>query len=195
MKKILQCAIFLSLLLAPFISTAGELPAFIDSSKKESFFPNGMQEWELRRNSEREDYFQLQWVNSSQHEITLIYRNATPNTIYDVYRGIAAEVEKELNKAGGNITYKSDYLAVFFINETEWSHSVNLLYGTPDGAYWWKYKVPITFETDYEKYINGITFVAREHQYNTALKYGNVIMGRWGGPVHEYAKLLASRHD
>ncbi|MCK9274063.1 MAG: hypothetical protein M0P57_03130 [Syntrophales bacterium] len=105
------------------------------------------------------------------------------------------EIDKSIKQFGGNIVTLNEFFAVILINDTQWNHSVNLLYGTPEGAYFWKYKVPKTYETDYENYIAGLTLVARKHQYDVALKYGNIVMGRWGGPVHEFAKLLAGKND
>ncbi len=195
MLKVFQRMSLLLFLFFPVISNAGDLPSFFQSIKQESFFPNGMKEWKLQKNIEGENYFLFQWVNSSQHEITLRYRNATPNTIQGVYQGMGEEIDKNIKEVGGNILTLSEFFAVILINDTQWNHSVNLLYGTPEGAYLWKYKVPNTFKTNYENYISNITSVAREHQYEVALKYGNVVMGRWGGPVHEFAKLLATKND
>ncbi len=186
---------FLLFLCFPLITNAGDLPSFFETIKQEALFPDGMNEWKLQKNIKDENYFLLEWVNSSQHEITLKYRNATPNTIQAVYQGLAEEIDKNIKEVGGNILTLSEFFAVILINDTQWSHSVNMLYGTPEGAYLWKYKVPNTFEANYDKYIATITSMAREHQYDVALKYGNVVMGRWGGPVHEFAKLLANRND
>ena len=195
MLKVFQKMVLLIFLFFPIILNAGGLPSFFEFIKHGAFFPNGMNEWKLQKNIEGENYFFLQWENSSQHEITLKYRNASPNTIQAVYQGMAEKIDKNIKEVGGNILTLSDFFAIILINDTKLNHSVNLLYGTPEGAYLWKYKVPNTFETNYENYIGKITSVAREHQYNVVLKYGNVIMGRWESSVHEFAKLLATQND
>lgn len=195
MSKLIQTIIFLSFLFLPFISSAEDLPIFFEDIKQEKFFPNGINEWKLQKNIEGENYFLLQWENSSKHEITLKYRDATPNTVQAVFQGMGEEIDKSMKAVGGNIVTLNDFFAVILINDTQWHHSVNLLYGSPEGAYYWKYKVPNTFETNYDNYIASITSVSRKHQYDVAAKYGNVVMGRWGGPVHEFAKLLASKND
>jgi predicted Zn-dependent protease len=178
------------------VSSAGELPLFFDSIEQELFFPNGMKEWTLEKQSDDDDNHSLfQWKNPSRHEITLEYRNATPNTIENVYQGMGKEIDKQINEVGGKVLTLNFCFAVILINDTRLNHSVNLLYGTPEGAYWWKYKVPNTLNTDYETYISNISSVAREHQYKVALEYGNVTMGRWGVPVHEFAKQLATQND
>ena len=195
MIKVFQSMFILFFILLPSISNAEDLPLFFESIRQESFFPNGMKEWKLKKNIKEENSFFFQWENSSNHEITLKYRNATPNTIQGVFQGMGEEIDKNIKEVGGNIVTMNDFFAVILINDSQWNHSVNLLYGTPEGAYLWKYKVPNTFETDYDNYIAAITSVAREHQYDVALKYGNVVMGRWGTPVHEFAELLAVRND
>lgn len=195
MQSLVNILIFLSFLLLPSISSAKDLPKFFEAIQQKSFFPNGISEWKLRKNIEGENYFLLQWENPSKHEITLKYREATPNTIQAVFQGMGEEIDKSIKQVGGNIVTLSEFFAVILVNDTQWNHSVNLLYGTPEGAYFWKYKVPNTFETDYENYITAITQVARKHQYDVALKNGNVVMGRWGGPVHEFAKLLAGKNN
>lgn len=195
LRNVFQAMILFLFLLLPAISNAVNLPAFFESVKEDLFFPNGMNEWKLEKNIKEEDYSLLQWENPSKHEITLKYKNATANTIQGVFQGMGEEVDKTIKQVGGSIIALNEFFAVILINDTQRDHSVNLLYGTPDGAYLWKYKVPNTFETNYADYIAIITSVAREHQYDVALKYGNVIMGRWGGPVHEFAKLLAARND
>nr|WP_320012432.1 hypothetical protein [uncultured Desulfobulbus sp.] len=195
MLKLIHTIIVLSFLFLPPISNAKDLPKFFESIRQETLFPNGINEWKLQKNIEGENYFLLQWENPSKHEITLKYREATPNTIQAVFQGMGEEIDKNLKQVGGNIVRLKEFFAVILINDTQWNHSVNMLYGTPEGAYFWKYKVPNTFETDYENYITAITQVARKHQYDVALKYGNVVMGRWGGPVHEFAKLLAGKND
>jgi len=188
--------IFLFILLwTPVLSMADDLPLFFDSIEQKAFFPNGMSEWKLQKNIEAENFYLLQWENSSKHKITLKYRKASPSTIHALYQGIGEEIDKDLTEARGNILTVSEFFAVILSNDTQWNHSVNLLYATPEGAYLWKYKVPNTFGTNHDAYIASITSVARKHQYDVALKYGNVIMGRWGGPVHEFAKLLASKDD
>jgi len=78
MSKLIQTLIFLFFLLLPSISGAEDLPSFFKSIEQEAFFPNGMSEWKLQKNIERENFFLLQWENSSKHEITLKYRNASP---------------------------------------------------------------------------------------------------------------------
>ena len=195
MPKMIQIIIFLSFLSLPSISNAKDLPKFFEAIQQETFFPNGINEWDLQKNIEEENFFLLQWENPSKHEITLKYREATPNTIQAVFQGMGEEIDKSIKQVGGNIVTINEFFAVILINDTQWNHSVNLLYGTPEGVYFWKYKVPNTFKIDYENYITAITQVARKHQYDVALKYGNVVMGRWGGPVHEFAKLLAGKND
>lgn len=195
MQKLVQIIFFLSCLISPSISNAKDLPKFFEAIHQEAFFPNGINEWKLQKNIDGENYFLLQWENQSTHEITLKYREATPNTIQAIYQGMGEEIDKSMKEVGGNIVTLKEFFAVILVNDTQWNHSVNLLYGTPEGVYFWKYKVPNTFETDYENYITSITQVARKHQYDVALKYGNVVMGRWGGPVHEFAKLLAGKKD
>lgn len=195
MPRFIQTIFFLSFLMLSSISTANDLPEFFEKIQQEAFFPNGISEWKLQKNIEGENYFLLQWENLSKHEITLKYREATPNTIQAVYQGMGEEIDKSIKQAGGNIVMVNEFFAVILINDTQFKHSVNLIYGTPEGAYYWKYKVPNTFETDYKNYIADITLVARKHQYDVAFKYGNVVMGRWGGPVHEFSKLLAGKND
>ena len=195
MLTVFQGFFLLFFLYFPIILHAEDLPVFFESVQQEVFFPKGMNEWKLKKNIEGENYFLLHWENVSKHEIILKYRNATPNTIQSVYQGMGEEIDKKIKEVGGNIITLTEFYAVILINDTQWNHSVNLLYGTPEGAYLWKYKVPNTFKGNYESYIASITLVAREHQYNVALRYGNVVMGRWGGPVHEFAKLLYSRND
>ena len=195
MSKLIQIFFFLSFLFLPSISIAKDLPRFFESIEQETFFPNGMSEWKLHKNIEGENVFLLQWDNPYKHELTLKYRDATPNTIQSVYQVMGEEINKSIKEVGGSIITSNEFFAVVLINDTQRNHSVNLLYGTSEGAYLWKYKVPNTFETNYENYISKITLVAREHQYGVASKYGNVVMGRWGGPVYEFAKLLASKND
>ena len=191
MLKILQGIFLLIFLFSPVTSNAEGSSELFEAIKQEPFFPGGISEWNLKKNIKGANYFLLQWENSSKHAITLRYRNATPNTIQFVYQGMAEELDKKLKEVGGNIVTLSEFFAVVIINDTQWNHSVNLLYGTPEGSYFWKYKIPNTFNADHEKYIAGITSVARKNQYEVALKYGNIIMGRWGGPVHEFARLMA----
>ena len=195
MLKVFQWIFLLIYLFFPIISTAEDYPAFFETVRQEPFFPNGMSEWKLQKDIKEENSFVLQWENSASHEITLTYRNATPNTIQAVYQGMGEKVDKSIKEVGGNIVTLSEFFTVILINDTQWNHSVNLLYGTPEGVYLWKYKAPNTFKANYENYITTIASVAREHQYDVALKYGNVVMGRWGKPVHEFAKLLASKND
>ncbi len=194
MQKLFQI-IFLFFLILPSISNAEDLPKFFETIQREAFFPNGINEWNLEKNIKGENYFLLQWENLAKHEITLKYREATPNTIQAVFQGMGENIDKSIKQVGGNIVTINEFFAVILINDTQWNHSVNLLYGTPEGVYFWKYKVPNTFKTDYENYIASITQVARKHQYDIALKYGNVVMGRWGGPVYEFARLLAGKND
>ncbi len=195
MTKTTQIIIFISLIFSPYVTNAEDLPKFFGFVEDEYFFPNKMADWKLQKNIKDESYFLLQWENLSKHEITLKYLDATPNTIQSVYQGIAEEIDKSIKEVGGNILTLKEFFAVILINDTQSDHSVNLLYGTPEGAYFWKYKVPDTFETNIASYIAAITSAAREHQYKVALKYGNVVMGRWGVPIHEFAKLLASKND
>lgn len=178
-----------------FLSFATDTPTFLKSIKQESFFPNGMNEWKLQKNIYGDNNFFLQWENSSSHEITLKYRNATPDTIQAVYQSLLDEIGERIKEVGGDIVNLSDFFSVIRINDTPRDNSFNLIYATPEGAYWWKYKTPNTFNTNFENYIDTITSVARKHQYDVAIKYGNVVMGRWGGPVHEFAKLLARQND
>lgn len=194
MLRTLQGIFLFILFISPVISSAEDLPAFFESIKHESFFPSGISEWDLQKNIKGENYFLLQWENSSKHGVTLTYRNATPNTIQSVHQGMVEEIDKRIKRVGGNIVTLSEYFAVVIINDTQWNHSVNLIYGTPEGSYLWEYKIPNTFNSDHEKYIAAITLVAREHQYDVALKYGNVVMGRWGNPVHEFARLLVNKN-
>jgi predicted Zn-dependent protease len=179
----------------PLISNAAIIPPFFDSIEYEEFFPNGIKEWISQKNSTQEEQHLHQWTNTDGHTIILKYRQATPNTIEAAYKRLGDEIDNSINKVGGNVLTINEFFAVILINDTESTHSVNLLYGTPNGAYWWKYKVPITFKTKYNEYIRKISFTARKHQYDSALGYGNVIMGRWGTPIHEFAKLLADSND
>jgi predicted Zn-dependent protease len=195
MPKFIQTIIFLSFLFLPSISIAEDLPEFFKIIKQEAFFPNGINEWKLQKNTKGENYFLLQWENPFKHEITLKYRDATSNTIQAVFQGMGEEIDKSIKEVGGTMVTLNDFFAVILINDTQWNHSLNLLYGTPEGAYHWKYKVPRTFETNFDDYIASITSVSRKHQYDVATKYGNIVMGRWGGPVHEFAKLLAGKND
>lgn len=180
-----------------FVTTSytDTLPSFFKFIEKEAFFPHGMDDWKLQKNIEKENSFILQWENSSQHAITLKYRNATPRTIQGVYKGLGEEVDENIKRFGGKILAVNEYFAIIIANESPSSHSVNIFYGTPDGAYWWKYRVPNTFETDHSDYINDITSVARKHQFDIILKYGNVEAGKWGVPIHEYAKLSTLKND
>lgn len=186
--------IFILSLLFVVASHADTLPPFFQSIEKESFFPHGMNDWKLQKNIEEENTFILQWENSSQHAITLKYRNATPSTIQGVYKGLGEDVDKNIKRFGGNILTVSEYFAVIIANDSPSSHSVNVLYGTPEGAYWWKYRVPNTFETNHSGYINDVTSAIRKHQFDIILKNGNVEAGKWGTPIHEYAKLLALKN-
>ncbi|NLD36944.1 MAG: hypothetical protein GX654_08750 [Desulfatiglans sp.] len=195
MTKTIQIIIFMSLIFLPYVTNAEDLPKFFGFVEEEIFFPNKIGEWKLHKNIKDENFFLLQWENLPKHEITLKYLDATPNTIQSVYQGIAEEIDKSIKEVGGNILTLKEFFAVILISDTQSDHSVNLLYGTPEGAYFWKYKVPNTFATNIDSYITAITSAAREHQYKVALKYGNVVMGRWGGPIHEFAKLLASKND
>ena len=139
MPKMFQGMILLIFLLLPTISTAENLPAFFESINEELFFPKGMSEWKSQKNIKGDNFFLLQWENSSKHEITLKYRNATPNTIQSVFQGMGEEIDKSIKEAGGNILTINEFFAVTLINDTQWNHSVNLLYGTPEGVYLWKY--------------------------------------------------------
>ncbi|PIE68606.1 MAG: hypothetical protein CSA21_06755 [Deltaproteobacteria bacterium] len=154
-----------------------------------------MGQWKLRKNEEKEKQFSLQWENPSKHEIILKYSKATPSTIQAVFQSMGEDINISIRQMGGNIITVNDFFAIFLVNDTQWTRSVNLLYGTPEGVYFWKYKTPNEFKADYKNYIKNITQTARKHQYDTCFKYGNVIMGRWGGPIHEFAKLLANKND
>ena len=176
-------------------SSGGDLPPFFDAAEQASFFPDGMGEWKLKTNVKQGNDHLLEWKNASRHEMTLRYRAAGPNTITAVYKGMGEEIDRKIKQTGGTILILKEFFAVIQINDTRRKHSVNLLYGTPAGVYFWTYKVPNTFGTDHGAYIAALEFAARKHQYDTALKYGNVVMGRWGGPVHEFARLLAQKKD
>lgn len=195
MIKTCQVALILILLFSPITVSADKFPAFFDSIDHESFFPSGIAQWELKLNTKKDNFYFLLWGNSEDHEIILKYRKATPRTIEAVYRSIGETVDKEIKNLGGQIISLSDFFGIALINDTDRNHSVNMVYGTPEGAYFWKYKVPMTFATNYEKYIETVTSVARKHQYDVSLKYGNITMGRWGSAIHEYARFLAAKND
>ncbi|MCG8549877.1 MAG: hypothetical protein MI799_05680 [Desulfobacterales bacterium] len=195
MVKLIQTITFLSFLFLPCVSNADDLPDFFKEIEQKTFFPNGINDGKLQKTMEGENYFLLQWENPSKHQVSLKYRDATPNTVQSVYQAMGEEIDKSIKQKGGNIVHLNEFFAVILINDTKWNHSVNVLYATTEGVYSWKYKVPNTFKTDYDNYITAITLLARKHQYDVALKYGNVVMGRWGGPVHEFAKLLAGKND
>ncbi len=196
MKGFFKSMVLLGCFLGPWIAHADELPAFLDTAAQEAFFPHGIKEWSLEKNITGQNDVQLQWTNAEHHEVVLKYRNATSTTVQGIYQGMGMELEEQIKKSGGaDVRAFSEFFSVILVNDTAALHSVNLLYGTAEGSYLWTYRVPNTYAGDYDNYIKNITFAAREHQYNAALKYGNVIMGRWGQPIHEFAQLLAGRKD
>jgi hypothetical protein len=113
MSKLIHTIIFLSFLLLPSISNAKDLPNFFKSIQQDAFFPNGISEWKLQKNIEGENYFLLQWENQSNHEITLKYREATPNTIQAVYQGMGEAIDKNIKQVGGNILTLNEFLVVY----------------------------------------------------------------------------------
>ncbi len=182
-------------LLLPVMSFADDLPAFFDSLKYESFFPGDFKTWKLNAKISEEDLTSFQWINENNHELKLKFRIASPTTIQNIYGSFANEVDELIKKKGGQILKVSEFLAVVLLNDSESNQSINILYGTPEGAYLWKYMFPKSYKFNFEDYIGKVSLSAGEHQYKTAFKLGNVIMGRWGNPIHEYAKILLQTSD
>ncbi|MBI4684597.1 MAG: hypothetical protein HY755_05320 [Nitrospirae bacterium] len=195
-KRIMLKKIILMLcLMTPAMSFADELPVFFESLRYEPFFPGGINTWKLNAKITEQELTTFQWINENKHELLLKYRNASPTTIENVYGSFAKELDELIKSKSGQILKLGEFFAIVLINENESNQSMNLLYGTPEGAYLWKYLFPKTYKFSIEDYMSKVSLAAREHQYKTAFKLGNVIMGRWGSSIHEYAKLLLQTGD
>ncbi len=155
MRELFQTFTILLCFFCPLISSAEDLPAFFDSVQQELFFPNGMKNWKLQKNIAGENDFLFQWKDAASQEISLQYRDATPPTIQGIYQGMGAETDQKIKEAGGSIVVLSEFFAVVLVNDTQPLPSVNLLYGTPDGAYLWTYRVPNMSEADYGSHIKS----------------------------------------
>lgn len=191
----LHKALLLAILLTSGTSIAANLPPFFSNIEEEVFFPGGVADWALTRNFTGDNRRILKWTSGDGQEITLTYANSAPNTAEGVYQGLAELVDQSIQRSGGNIIAHGEFFAIVVVNDSTSTPSVNLLYGTPRGSYLWQYRIPGASAADLEPYIRAITPVARKHQYDVAAEMGNVVMGRWGGPVHEYAKLLANQNN
>lgn len=192
MLKIIMLAFCLAVPASVF---AAELPAFFESIKYENFFPGGRKGWEPDGKTTGENLTVVKWKNGEQHELTLTFREATSSTVQTMFSEMGKGLDDFLQNPGGQILSLSEYFAIVAINDSEKWHSLQLLYGTPDSVCLWKYQFPKDYKFNTEDYIKKVSLAAREHQYTTALKEGNVTMGRWGTPVHEYAKLLVQVGD
>ena len=195
MRTILYGVLLLAFLSSQCVAETNGLPPFLKAIDQNAFFPKGTDAWTLQKHIKEANHSLIQWKNESGHEMVLTYKEAGPNTVQAVYKAMGEEIDKTISEAGGNVLIVKEFFAVILINDTPRSYSANLLYGTPEGVYLWKYRVPNTFQADMDAYIEALTFTARKHQYDTALRHGNIIMGRWGGPIHEFARLLAGKTD
>lgn len=195
MASLIRIASFIFILMLPLHSLADDLPPFFETITYDAFFPGGLQGWKLQYKVAEENNVQFDWVNAENHKITLKYRNAEPNTVQGVYQGLAEEVDRAMKEKGGNLVTVKEFFAVVLMQEDESNNSISVLYGTPKGAYLWKYRAANTAKINYDAYLNSVSFAVREQQYDEAVKLGNVVLGHWGGPIHEYAKLLASKKD
>ena len=195
MSKLIQILLLLSIILTPSYSLAENDSNLFSDIDQKAFFPMG--EWKLQEKFDVDNYnyFLQRWKNSSENEIILKCRSAMPHTIQSVYQAIGQDVDRDIAKFGGSIIVLMPFFSIFAMNDDPSHCSINILYGTPEGAYWWKYKVLKNFKIDFKNYIEKITLAAREHQYVVAAKNGNVIMGRWGDSIYEFAKLLLNRND
>jgi len=193
MKSLAKGILVVFFLVAQSVGHADDAPRFLQSLSLDYFFPGGLKRWKLVDGSKNEPNSSLQWKDSSAHEIRLEYRDATTGTIDGILQGMQQEVVSQLNGVGGKIISVGNFIAITEIFDSANVHSINFLYGTADGAYLWKYQIPARDEKARSDYIDSATFAARKHQYETAVKYGNVIMGHWGTPIHEYAKMLVKK--
>ena len=176
-------------------SNSEDLPLFFKTIDYESCFPNGMQYWKLKKNGKQGNYYLLLWENSEGHTISLKYGMVTPKTLAEMYKGLSSELDKSLKTRGGNTIEIKRFFGVGVINETERDHSLNILYATPEEVYLWKYTTPKTFGGSAWDYIAKVRKVAREHQYDVALRHGNITMRHWESSIHEFARLLRNDND
>lgn len=194
MLKLFHVFIFLFVLFIPHHSSADTFPKFFEYLSEEAFFPDGMDKWQMQKNMDNNSTHLLRWTNAQNHEIKLLYSDATPTTVYSIYENFGEKVDQTINRFGGRIIVLNDFFCLLLLNGQQRTHAIHILYATPAGVYLWKYTVPNSFHINYDKYISSTTYAVREHQYKIISRYGNVIMGRWAGPVHNYAKLLAARN-
>lgn len=179
----------------PSVTHADTLPPFFESLTYQSFFPGAFPDWKLKNNETLTNFHSYQWETKDKRTLSLRYREATPDSVKNVYMSFGKEIDAQLVKKTGQILLLTEFMGIVLLNESETDQSLNFLYGTTEGVYLWKYVYPKTYHFDRDKYIESFSLPAREHQYLNAAKLGNVIMGRWGACVHEYARLLGRKKD
>lgn len=172
-----------------------ELPEYLKAIDFASFFPAQYETWILYENSPKDKAYSLKWINDKEHEIELRFKEASRSTIQNIYQALGREFDKALIERGGDLLKLEEYFALAMVNEFNDMISVNLLYGTVNSAYLWKYKVPNALKAGLGSFINKLTFTARKEQYEKALASGNVAVGRWQKQIHEYARLLAEKES